>query len=248
MAVMVCSVLEEAGMSAETKPLTPITMSAELEAYYRRLMAHGDCGKLATDGWAELDAIRALLAETQERLMEVSQKWLNAASRVDELLPIKAERDSLRERLAQAQRDTERMDWLEREREWEQEYLDNKREWSGPCIFRQNVLITRKLIDTAMEASTKALCAKPDQCGVISRFELERGAIQHPCDLPVGHKGDHRANGERWGDALRPAESEASDATRDDECKCPCHSGGKCERYPTCCCVPGGEGTTKEKA
>ncbi len=24
------------------------------------------------------------------------------------------------------------------------------------------------------------------------------------------------------------------------ECPCPCHRGGKCERYPTCCGVPVG--------
>lgn len=25
-----------------------------------------------------------------------------------------------------------------------------------------------------------------------------------------------------------------------DDCLCPCHLGGKCERYPTCCNVPSG--------
>lgn len=133
--------------------LTPITMSAEREAELRSLVNKHPGSWYGPDLLIELDAERAAHAKTRERLVEVSQKWLNAASEVDELLPIKAERDSLREQLAEAQRDTERLDWLTPNfyqlkailplnTDWWEVYTDF-REWVDDAMSRDTALRTK---------------------------------------------------------------------------------------------------------
>lgn len=50
--------------------------------------------------------------------------------------------------------------------------------------------------------SATAFCSRADcaleLCGVVSAVREEMGFVRHPCTLPRGHEGSHRANGERW--------------------------------------------------
>ncbi len=44
-----------------------------------------------------------------------------------------------------------------------------------------------------------------------------------------------------------PSSTSVNGGSKVAECACPCHSGGKCERYPTCCPVPSAENGGGEK-
>lgn len=102
----------------------------------------------------ELNAVRSERDELRIRNTELRVE-LNAA--IEQLRVEEKQLDRALSELADARKDTERLDWLETERIREQEYLDGKRQWTGPALFRQNMLITRNIIDAARAATDTSL-------------------------------------------------------------------------------------------
>ncbi len=98
--------------------------------------------------------IEARLAAIRERCEEAKGPWIfrdNITERVEFFCQFaRTEMPWLLSQLAEARKDSERLDWLEGERERELEYLNRHGPYI-PALFRMNMPITREAIDAAME-------------------------------------------------------------------------------------------------
>lgn len=134
----------------------------DLVRYKRSELLNDDL--ISMDEYAELAQDHAAVARLEgydsalKKIRESSEQTvreLNAA--IEQLRVEEKQLDRALSELADARKDTERLDWLETERIREQEYLDGKRQWTGPALFRQNMLITRNIIDAARAATDTSL-------------------------------------------------------------------------------------------